>query len=64
MEQMTYEQAKAELLEISEAIENQNIPVDELAVKIKRASELLKLCKAKLKKTDEDVKKLIDDLNE
>ena len=43
-------------------IENGDIEVDELAFKIKRASELLQICSAKLKASEEEVEKILKDL--
>ena len=43
-------------------IENDNIEVDELATKIKRASELLQICSVKLKASEEEVEKILKDL--
>ena len=40
-------------------LRSDNIDVDTLAQKVKRASELIELCKAKLHKAENDVKKLI-----
>ena len=60
MEQkMTYEAAKSELTAISKEIESEEISVDQLASKVKRASELIEFCQAKLKNTEEEVNKII-----
>jgi exodeoxyribonuclease VII small subunit len=58
---MTYTEALNELNEISRAIENESIPVDELATKVKRASELIEICRTKLRTAEEEVKKIIGD---
>ena len=57
---MKYEDAIFELEEIVDKIENADISVDELSVKVKRASELIKVCKDILHKTDEEVQKILD----
>lgn len=59
----TYKAAIEELEDIVNDIENENIDVDELAKKVDRASKLLKVCDAKLKKTEADVDKIIEQLN-
>ncbi|MEN8138445.1 MAG: exodeoxyribonuclease VII small subunit, partial [Bacteroidota bacterium] len=52
-----YEDAISELEEIVDKIENSDISVDELSDKVKRASELIKVCKSILHKTDAEVQK-------
>ena len=44
-------------------IEDGEISVDELSVKVKRAAELIEICKNKLTSTEEDVNKILGDLN-
>ncbi|MFD2941798.1 exodeoxyribonuclease VII small subunit [Flavobacterium notoginsengisoli] len=61
-ENLTYEKAFAELRTISAEIENETISVDELAAKVKRASELIEFCQAKLKSTEAEVVKIISSM--
>ena len=61
---MTYTDAYEELQQIVSDIEDGEITVDVLSAKVKRASELIKVCKEMLTSTEEDVKKILDDLNE
>lgn len=56
---LTYEQAYKELATIASEIENETISVDVLAVKVKRASDLITFCQAKLKSTEAEVNKII-----
>jgi exodeoxyribonuclease VII small subunit len=58
----TYKSAVEEIEKIVEEIENESIDVDILAEKVKRASYLIKLCKNKLKSTDDEVKGILTDL--
>jgi len=58
-EKLTYEAAKSELTAISKEIESEEISVDQLASKVKRASELIEFCQGKLKNTEEEVNKII-----
>ena len=60
--ELKYSKAIDELEKIVLEIENDNIEVDELASKIKRASELLQICSAKLKASEEEVEKILKDL--
>ncbi|OOG66785.1 exodeoxyribonuclease VII small subunit [Flavobacterium sp. A45] len=56
---LTYEEAYKELALIASEIENETISVDVLAVKVKRASDLITFCQAKLKSTESEVNKII-----
>lgn len=58
-----YKDAISELEEIVNDIENEEIDVDELAGKVERASKLLTICSDKLKKTEQEVDKVIAKLN-
>ena len=54
-----YKQAIEELEQILDQIENNEPDIDNLAEKVKRASELLTICKNKLYKTEEEVEKIL-----
>ena len=60
--QMNYTDAFDELQEIVEQMENGEITVDELSLKVKRAAELIKICKQKLTTTEEDVNQILKEL--
>jgi exodeoxyribonuclease VII small subunit len=60
--QETYKDAIEELEKIVKEIEDENIEVDMLTEKVKRASYLIKLCKNKLKSTDDEVKGVLSEL--
>jgi exodeoxyribonuclease VII small subunit len=57
-----YTEAFEELQEIVLEIEQGEISVDELSEKVKRAAVLIKICKAKLTSTEEDVDKILKEL--
>jgi exodeoxyribonuclease VII small subunit len=57
-----YSLAFAELQAIVSEIEEGEISVDELSAKVKRAAQLIKICKAKLSSTEEDVNKILKEL--
>ncbi|MBP0613911.1 exodeoxyribonuclease VII small subunit [Chryseobacterium sp. cx-311] len=57
---LTYRKAFEELQEITKAIESEEVPVDDLAKKVKRAAELLEICNARLKATEEEVNRIIE----
>jgi exodeoxyribonuclease VII small subunit len=60
---MSYTKAIAELEEIVEEIENEDISVDDLSKKVKRASELIRLCKIKLTKTENEVNEVLKEID-
>ena len=57
-----YTEAYEELQRIVSEIENGEISVDELSEKVKRATQLIRICKLKLTTTEEDVNKILRDL--
>lgn len=62
--QLTYSRAWKELEEIINEIESEEIDVDVLAEKVKRASYLIKFCKGRLRNTEDEVKKVLSDIEE
>ena len=56
-----YKDAIEEIESIVDEIENETVDVDVLTEKVKRAAFLIKYCKEKLKKTDDEVKKVLKD---
>ena len=60
--QLTYSQALTELEEILNEIESEEINVDMLAEKVKRAAFLIKFCKGKLRNTEEEIKKVLSEI--
>ncbi len=59
---LNYTDAFDELQRIVSEIEEGQISVDELSEKVKRASVLIKICKSKLTATEEDVNRILKDL--
>ncbi|MDR0742851.1 MAG: exodeoxyribonuclease VII small subunit [Tannerella sp.] len=59
----TYNEAVEKLRTIVEDIEKGELDVDVLSEKVKEATRLIKLCKEKLFKADEDVKKILEELD-
>lgn len=62
-ESINYTDAFHELQTIVAEIESGEISVDELSHKVKRASQLIKICKAKLSTTEEDVNKILKEID-
>lgn len=59
---MKYTEAFEELQQIVSAMEEGQIGIDELAEKVKRATELIRICRLKLTSTEGDVQKILKDL--
>ena len=57
--EIKYEAALAELQTIVHKMENDELNIDQMSEQLKRAQELIKLCKDKLTKTDEEIKKIL-----
>ncbi|MDR1357205.1 MAG: exodeoxyribonuclease VII small subunit [Tannerellaceae bacterium] len=58
----TYDEAVEKLRKIVADMEGGELDVDVLSEKVKEATRLIKLCKEKLFKVDEDVKKALEEL--
>lgn len=54
-ENLTYSAAYQELEQIATEMENESVSIDELAIRVKRAAELIEFCQAKLRKTESEV---------
>ncbi len=61
VDQTKYREAVERLDEIISQIEDEDADVDELAMQVKEAVELIRLCKAKIDKAEMEVKKVVDD---
>jgi exodeoxyribonuclease VII small subunit len=61
--ELTYSHALAELEDIISSIESEEVDVDALAEKVKRAAVLIRFCREKLKGTGEDVKKVLSEMD-
>jgi exodeoxyribonuclease VII small subunit len=58
---MTYAEAMARLEEIMGKIQGGKIDIDELAGLLKEAQELVKFCREKIYKVDEEIKSLTEE---
>lgn len=61
--EISYTEAFNELKDIVKLMEEGTVSIDELSNYVKRASELIIICKDKLHSTEEDVHKILKDLN-
>lgn len=55
-ESVTFDTAFAEIEQIVQQIENEAIPLDQLAEKVKRAKELISFCNEKLRNIEAELK--------
>lgn len=62
-ETRTYKEAVAELENILRQMQSPDCDIDKLSVYTSRALTLLKFCKEKLMKTDEEVKKTLQEFS-
>ncbi len=58
----TYAAASGELEQILASIEDGSADIDELSERVERAAELIKLCRAKLERTDLRVREVVEEL--
>ena len=59
---LTYKEATQELEAILKAIETDAVDVDELTQKVQRSSELIKICKQKLRTAEEAINQVFEDI--
>lgn len=59
-QELKYEDAVRQLETIVDKLENNELGIDQLSSELKKAQQLIKLCKEKLTKTDNEIKKLLD----
>ena len=55
-----YEEAVSQLEEIVQKMESGELNIDMMSTELKKAQQLIKLCKDKLTKTDEEIKKILE----
>jgi exodeoxyribonuclease VII small subunit len=62
--ELSYSSAMTELEEIIGSLESEEVDVDALAEKVARASFLVKFCRERLKGAEEEVKKIVSDMEQ
>jgi exodeoxyribonuclease VII small subunit len=60
---ISYKEAIAEIEEILGQLENNELDVDELSEKVKRVSNLVTLCKEKLHNTEQEIDKILKEMD-
>lgn len=56
-----YEEAIRQLEDIVERLENNELDIDEMSKQLKKAQQLIKLCKERLTKTDAEIQKILSE---
>jgi len=59
-----YAEAMAELDQILDELDGDHLDVDVLAGRVRRASELIKLCRTRIARAQDDVDRIVTDLEE
>lgn len=62
MEEMTYTQAVNELEELVKKMQDPECSIDNLSQYTKRSKELLEFCRKRLTATDEELKRILGDI--
>ncbi len=62
--QISYSRALSELEKIIGEIESEETDLDLLSEKVKRAAQLIKYCRTRLRSTEEEVKKALSEIGE
>lgn len=60
-ETLKYEEAMTRLENLVADMENGNLDIDSLCEKVKTAQKLIKMCRDKLTRTDEEIRKILTD---
>ena len=58
---MKYEEAMKQLEQIVSKMENDELDIDQMSEQLKKAQQLIKLCKDKLVKTDKEIQKILSE---
>lgn len=59
-EQLTYESAFTELQQIVQELQGEMVGIDDLALKIARAQELIRFCRERLREVETEVGKIVE----
>lgn len=58
--ELKYEDALRQIEQIVEKLENNELDIDTMGKQLKTAQKLIRLCKDKLTKTDDEIKKILE----
>ena len=60
-DKINYESAVKELEEIVRKMENDQLDIDSMTEQLKKAQQLVKICKDRLVQTDEEIKRILEE---
>jgi exodeoxyribonuclease VII small subunit len=60
----TYKEAITEIEEILGLMESEELDVDDLSGKVKRVSELIRMCRKKLLQTEAEIEKVLKEIED
>lgn len=60
MKEIKYEEAVKQLEDIVKQLENGELDLDDMSSELKKTQQLIKICKDRLTKTDEEIKKILE----
>jgi exodeoxyribonuclease VII small subunit len=63
-EKISYSKSLDELQKILTDLESEDVEIDKLAESVKRATELIKMLRSKLKKTEIEIKEIVKEFEE
>lgn len=58
-----YSKAIAELNDILQSLQAENTDIDEVSLKVKKAVELIRICRERIQKTEMEVKKIVEEFD-
>ena len=58
-----YKEAMEEISRIMNTIENQELDIDNLSVQLKRITELIRICKIRLRNTEKEVEEILKQMD-
>lgn len=59
-EQISYDAATEQIEEIIAKLRNNEVSIDELSREVKRATELITLCRYRLTRSEEEIQKILE----
>lgn len=62
--ELSYKEAVSEIELVIQQIESEELDVDKLTEKVKRAAYLIKWCKEKLRSSEKEIETILKDLNQ
>lgn len=60
MKEIKYEEAVKQLEDIVKQLESGELDLDDMSSELKKAQQLIKICKDRLTKTDEEIKEILE----